>query len=99
MIHVVPEHALRVLVTNLSKFPAAFSVSLTDPDGGVAAEMTTANVVPGATAWATFPSSATADVRPAVDGPDGSRALVTAELFEEATGEVVTMIFLDVMGY
>ncbi len=102
IVHVVPEHALRIGVTNLGRSSAAFSTGLigtTYGGDGPSVVTTLPNLAPGTTAWATFPSSATADVRPAVDGPDGSRALVTAELFEEATGEVVTTVILDITGY
>ncbi len=96
IVHVVPEHAVRIGVTNLGKSSVTFSTGLigtTYGGDGPEAVTTLPNLAPGATAWATFPSSATADVRPAVDGPDGSRALVTAELFDEATGRTVVTLY------
>ncbi len=103
IVHVVPEHALRIAVTNLGKSPTTFSgglIGTTYGGDGPTDVMPISNLGPGVTGWATFPSSATAtDVRPAVTGPKGSRALVTAELFDEATGETLGIWFCDWVDY
>lgn len=102
IVHVAPEHALRIGVTNLGKSSATFSTGLlgtTYGGNGPSVVSPTSNLAPGATASVTFTEPAASDVRAVVDGPDGSRALVTAELFDKATGVVVTTVILDIMGY
>jgi hypothetical protein len=87
-VRVVPEHGLRVLVTNLGRSKVPFIVDYIDEDG-VVVQSTAVPVGPRQTeAVARMPSANTELLRVEVSAPSGARALLAQELVVDASGLV-----------
>jgi hypothetical protein len=92
LVRLVPEHALRVIVTNLGTATASYTVYEYGLGGGVVRQGTIEDVAPGDTRSKSFPGGDGAYVRGVMDAP-GSRALVAWELYDVNTQGVIDVTF------